>query len=169
MTKHISGLLYSALMAVLVLAATSCNKGQVIYEQNKNIAQQGWYIDSVATFAFDIQDTAARYDISYNVRNQLVYPYYNLYVTFYLYDPQGKLIASSLHEMTLADPATGKPFGDGFGDVRDHQFLSLPRCHFKQAGRYTFKIKQYMRQNPLQGIEAIGLKVAVAEPNASKN
>lgn len=150
---------YFVICAVLMLGTASCDNSR-LYEQNKEFVTSTWHVDSVATFRFDIADTAQRYDLYYNVRNTLDYPFYNLYVTFYLYSPQDSLLASSLHEMTLADPVTGKPQGDGLGDIRDHQFLGLPRCHFKQPGTYTFKIKQYMRQNPLQGVEAIGLKVA---------
>ena len=151
-----------ALCFLILVFLQSCG-GAGLYEQNKEIPATGWAVDSIATFKFSVEDTTQKYNIFYNVRNQVAYPYYNLYVTFYLYNDKDSLLASNLHEMNLANPTTGEPYGSGLGDVRDHQFLGLPNCRFKQKGTYTFKIKQYMRQNPLKNIEAIGIKVAEAE------
>lgn len=152
-------LLLSLLPAVLSLAA--CDRDRV-FEQNKNIASNAWHIDSVATFNFEIADTSIAYDVYYNVRNSLDYPFYNLYVSYYLEDSTGKQLSTNLHEMELMDAQTGKPFGKGLSNIYDHQFLALQNLKFPYAGKYTFKIKQYMRQDPLPEIYSVGIRVEKA-------
>jgi gliding motility-associated lipoprotein GldH len=153
-------LLLVLLPALLIVAA--CDRDRV-YEQNVNIEGNAWYIDSVATFEFEVADLNTNYDIYYNVRNSLDYPFYNLYVSYYLEDSTGKQISSNLHEMELMDAKTGKPHGSGISNIYDHQFLALSDVKFPYAGKYFFRIKQYMRQDPLPEIYSIGIRVEKAQ------
>jgi gliding motility-associated lipoprotein GldH len=102
------------------------------------------------------------YNIYYNIRNAAGYPYYNLYITYYLSDNAGKILTSRLQELTLMDPQTGKPLGDGMGDIFDHRILSVGNYRFPRPGTYTFKVKQYMRKDPLPGIMSVGVRVEKA-------
>jgi gliding motility-associated lipoprotein GldH len=88
-----------------------------------------------------------------------------LYVTYYLLDEQGKQLSARLQELILMDATTGKPLGDGLGDIFDHQIVSLQNYKFNKRGKYTFKIKQYMRQDPLPDIMSIGIRVEKATNN----
>lgn len=133
-----------------------------VYEQNYSIPENQWYIDTIPGFQFTIQDTAQPYNIYYNVRYALSYPFYNLYVTYYLQNEQGDTLSSRLQNLILRDAQTGKPLGDGLGDIFDYQLLSLPNYRFNKKGTYTFKIKQYMRQDPLPDIMSIGVRVTKA-------
>lgn len=150
--------LYSLIIA---LFCAGCDPDRV-YEQNYIIEDNKWYIDTIPSFTFTIEDTTQPYNIYYNVRNAVSYPYYNLYVTYYLLDSQGNQLSARLQELMLMDAKTGKPLGDGLGDIFDHQILSLQNYKFKQKGDYTFKIKQYMRQDPLPDIMSIGIRVEEA-------
>lgn len=151
----------SLFILVLVWACWACDPDRV-YEQYHDIPENQWFIDSVQTFTFTIDDPAALYNIYYNVRNSISYPYYNLFVTHYLTDNKNKQLSSQLQELTLMDASTGKPLGDGLGDIFDHQIIALEKYTFPQKGVYTFKIKQYMRKDPLPEIMSIGIRVEKA-------
>ena len=63
------------------------------------------------------------------------------------------------------DEKTGKPMGDGLGDLFDHKIIALKNYRFSRAGKYTFKVRQYMRQDPLPAILSMGVSVeTVAGP-----
>ncbi|MCS6821598.1 MAG: gliding motility lipoprotein GldH [Microscillaceae bacterium] len=136
----------------------SCNPNN-LYEKNIEIRNAQWFADSAYTFSFNIQDVKAKYNIYYNIRNTLKYPYYNLYVTYYLENSQKQVIATELQNIFLMDAKTGEPFGEGLGDIFSHELLAIANYQFKQKGKYTFKIKQYMRQDPLPEILTIGIRV----------
>jgi gliding motility-associated lipoprotein GldH len=63
------------------------------------------------------------------------------------------------------DEKTGKPMGDGLGDLFDHKIIALKNYRFPRAGKYTFKVRQYMRQDPLPAILSMGVSVESASGN----
>lgn len=149
-----------ALLSVLCLGflLSSCDKNRV-YEQNKDFESNVWKIADVQEFPFEIKDASKNYNIYFNIRNSISYEYYNLYLKHTLIGPDGKQVSSNLHETFLMDKKTGKPLGDGSGDIFDHQILALKNQKFSQTGKYTLKLQQYMRRDPLPGIMAIGIRV----------
>jgi gliding motility-associated lipoprotein GldH len=65
--------------------------------------------------------------------------------------------------MLLLDPKTGEPKGSGTGDIFDIQVLALPNQRFAKPGEYTLTLEQYMRQDQLPGLMAMGVRVAKHE------
>lgn len=151
------------LISVSLLALGSCGDKNRIYEQNLDIKDNNWRIEDTKEFKFEITDTTRTYNIYFNVRNALFYEYYNLYVSQTLINPAGKKLYTKLHELYLMDKKTGEPLGNGAGDIFDHTVLALKNQQFNMPGTYTIRLTQYMRKNPLPGIMAVGIKVAVAE------
>jgi gliding motility-associated lipoprotein GldH len=141
---------------------TACDPNQV-FEKNTDFDNYTWTVQQKPSFEFEIQDTTQRYDVSFNVRNASMYGYYNLYVKHRLLGPDGKQISMLLHQMLLMDPQTGEPRGKGTGDIYDHQFLALRNQRFSQPGTYKIVLEQYMRQDQLPGIMAVGVRVAKAK------
>ncbi|MFN3315205.1 MAG: gliding motility lipoprotein GldH [Raineya sp.] len=139
--------------------ASACQDTKVIFEDNKSIKNGLWQREEPISFEFEIQDTSKRYDLYYNIRNELSYPHYNLYVTYYLHYPDGKKIDSLLMDILLFDKNTGNPFGEGTGGIRTHQLPAFPEFKFTQKGKYKYTFKQYMRLNPLKGILSVGLRI----------
>jgi gliding motility-associated lipoprotein GldH len=146
------------LLPVLALLLAACNSN-VVFNDNVDIKDGNWFVRQVPSFGFDIPDASARYNVYYNLRNGRAYPYYNLYLTRYLYDGRGKLLEKRLDQLFLADATTGKPLGTGLGDLFDHKVLAMKAYRFPAAGRYTLKIEQYMRQNPLPDVYSVGVSV----------
>ncbi|GAA4448582.1 hypothetical protein GCM10023189_06660 [Nibrella saemangeumensis] len=149
------------LWLVVLLALTGCDKNTV-YKEYADIKGGQWYVKETPSFTFTITDTAQAYNIYYNLRNSISYPYYNLYLTRYLTDASGTLIESRLDELILMDPKTGKPRGDGLGDIFDHKVLIKRNYRFPHSGDYTMRISQYMRQNPLPDVLSVGITIEKA-------
>ena len=147
------------LFTLATILLTSCLDKSRVYEKNADFSQKYWDIDSVPTFKFTIPDADKAYNIYWNVRNTASYPYRNLYLTYYLEDSLGTTLSSALHDMTLFEPKTGEPYGDGFGGVYDHQFLALPQQKFSNNGTYLIKLKQYMRTDSLPEILSVGVRI----------
>jgi len=146
-------------------ALTACDPNRV-YEENTDLKSPSgdayvWDVQQRPTFSFVIADTTARYDVYFNVRNAADYGFYNLYLKHTLTGPDGRPAGPALlHQMVLMDPKTGQPRGAGAGDIFDHQILALPNQHFARPGTYKLTLEQYMRQNQLPGIMAVGVRVA---------
>jgi gliding motility-associated lipoprotein GldH len=151
----------------LVLIATfaiSCDSNR-IYEDNVDFKDRAWKIAEPAKFEFQISDTTKRYNLLMDVRNSTDYPFARLFVN---YDLKKDSIALSkeLISVYLFDQKTGKPFGNsGIGDIYDHQFFLLKNYSFKKMGQYQMGLKQFMRQDTIPGILAVGLRVEVVEKN----
>lgn len=141
---------------------TSCDPARV-YEQNIDFKDGNWEVENTPVFEFEIQDTTQQYDIYFNVRYNLQYSFYNLYLQHELTGPDGKLISEQLHELLLMDPKTGQPLGKGFSDTYDLQARAINGVTFPKPGTYRLKLTQYMRQDPLADILAIGVRVAEAD------
>ncbi|WP_066830154.1 gliding motility lipoprotein GldH [Rufibacter ruber] len=147
----------SGLFALMLLLA-SCDTNRV-FEENQDLPENQWPVNLAPVYTFEITDTTQRFNVYFNVRNAVHYPFYNLYLRHYLTAPNGELLNSYLHEMYLMDPKTGEPLGSGAGDIFDHQFRALKNVTFRQAGTYRLKLNQYMRQDPLPGIMSVGVRV----------
>lgn len=145
--------------AALLLLLTSCDPARV-YEQNIDLPQSNWAIDNAPVFEFEIKEPNQKYTVAVNVRYSLDYAFYNLYLQHQLIGPDGKQLSEKLHEVLLMDPKTGKPNGKGSSDTFDMQQVILDDVTFPKAGTYKLKITQYMRRDPLQHIEAVGVRVA---------
>ena len=147
--------------AFALVGLIACDSNQV-FEKNTDFDNYVWTVQQKPAFEFEIQDTTQRYEVSLNVRNASMYGYYNLYVKHRLFGPNGKPLSALLHQMVLMDPQTGEPRGKGTGDIYDHQFVALRNQRFSQAGMYKIVLEQYMRQDQLPGIMAVGVRIAKA-------
>jgi gliding motility-associated lipoprotein GldH len=142
----------------MAVAIISCDKN-TIYNQNKDFEKAQWFINNECVFDFEVADASKPYNLYYNLRNNLTYPYYNLYVTRYLFDGSGKKIEEKLDQIFIADDKTGKPLGTGLGDIFDHKIAFAKNYKFPKNGKYTIKVKQFMRQNPLHDVLSFGIAV----------
>ena len=136
----------------------SCDE-HTILKDNYDIPNAKWSVKDTPTFTFEVKDINTSYNVFYNVRNNRNYLYHNLYLTHYLTDSEGKIIHQHLDEIILFDPVTGKPSGDGLGDIYDHRVLAFRDFRFPKKGIYKIKVSQYMRQNPLLDVVSVGFSV----------
>jgi len=146
--------------AVILLLAVpvflSCDSKR-FYENNKKIEEGVWKRSDKIRFEVLIPDTLRRYDLFLNVRNDLDYPYANLYFFIDTQAPSGKSSRDTV-ECQLADYA-GKWLGKGIGSVKFNRFLVQKSFRFRQPGKYVFELEQAMRVNDLKGIRDVGLRI----------
>jgi gliding motility-associated lipoprotein GldH len=165
MTRWRASRFWLALLPLVGAAGLSACDPNRVYEENVDLKSPAgepyvWDVQQRPTFTFAITDTAARYDVYFNVRNASGYGFYNLYLKHTLTGPTGRPAGPALlHQLVLMNPKTGEPLGAGAGDIFDHQFLALRRQHFAQPGTYRLTLEQYMRQNQLPGIMSVGVRV----------
>jgi len=142
----------------------SCDPDRV-YEQNINLDARSWRLNEPMVFDFKIEETDQPYNIYYNVRNSLEYPYARLFIQYTLSDSTGLQIDKKLNAQYLFDQKTGKPFGQsGIGDVFDHQFLLIQNQKFNSPGKYLLKVEQFNRQDTLRGVLSVGVRVERGAP-----
>jgi gliding motility-associated lipoprotein GldH len=149
---------YFFIIGSVIGILSSCDKTRV-YEENMDLPNKQWFIDSIAVFDIDLKENKDPLNICFTVRNTIDYPFCNLYVRYYLEDSLGKQIASRQTEMTLMDPKTGKPFGKGISDIYEHVFFAEHDFKFPYKGKYRIRLKQYMRENPLKELVSIGVRL----------
>jgi gliding motility-associated lipoprotein GldH len=157
------GLKY-ALLLLGVAWLMACSDPKTVFKEYADIPDGRWFVKNTPAFSFRIADASVLYNLFYNVRNAKSYPYYNLYLTRFLTDSTGKLLESRLDELILMDEKTGKPLGDGLGDIFDHKVLIRQGYRFPHPGLYKLTVKQYMRQDPLPDVLSLGLTVEKANP-----
>jgi gliding motility-associated lipoprotein GldH len=147
--------IYLLLLAIFA-GMISCDRRRV-FESYKELDKNGWNKDSVVVFKMDLADTIRNNNLFVNIRNKGNYPYSNIYLFLTILSPDGKSRTDTV-EFTLAEPS-GKWKGSGIGGLYDNQIEYKSSVFFPKKGTYTFSIKQGMRDNVLQGIRDIGIRV----------
>lgn len=140
----------------LLLCIGACEENRV-YEKNISIEKYTWDSKVVPTFTVDIPDTSALYNIYVNVRHIDLYPFQNIWLQVDTQFPDGTHTNRRI-EIILANDE-GKWYGEGLGDIWDFRSLIQENAFFNTPGTYTFTLTQNMREDPLPGIMAVGLRV----------
>lgn len=143
-------------VALATLAFTSCDKSRV-YEKNVTIEKYIWDSKVKPEFKVEIGDTSYLYNLYVNVRHAGMYPYRNIWLLIGTQFPDSTS-ASKRIEIMLADEE-GKWYGDGLGDIWDYRTLIQQNAFFNKPGTYVFSLEQNMRQDPLPGIMAVGIRI----------
>lgn len=153
------------ILLFLISGLTACDSNR-IYEENIDLENKTWIADSSVSFQFQIKNPENKYNLYYNLRNTISYPFQNIYVNYTLEDTLGNKIAGELINKDLFHPKTGKPYGDGLGDIFDHQFPLLEDYQFEKAGAYRITLEQFMRRDSLPEILSVGVRVEHASGQA---
>lgn len=142
---------------------TGCDDTRV-QEANIDFADQTWKLADKVTIDFEIKDTTLRYNVYFNVRNSLDYPFARLFLNYTLVNSKGVEIEKKMVVNNLFDQKTGEPFGQsGIGDLFDHQFPLLKNYKFHQTGLHKITFEQFMRKDTLEGVMAVGARVEIAQ------
>ncbi len=158
-----SNILPGFVLVLFVVLLTACG-GSATFEAKQDFKEKYWLKNEPVVFHFAIEETAPHYDFHYFIRNSLEYPYQNIYLQYYLEDSSGNVVARQLNNVELFNPKTGKPLGDGVGDVFNLEKTFLARYQFPYPGEYTLRIDQYMRQDTLRHIHTVGFILSESKP-----
>jgi len=151
------------LYLVFTVFLFSCDN-QVVFENNNDIEGADWKKQDTLAYEFEIEDVNLTYDLSYNVRYSNDYPFYNLFTKYWLFSTSGSVLKTMAipEDMYLFDVKTGVPNGSGLGDMYDQRISFLKNYKFPAKGKYKIKVVQYMRDEPLPGINSFGIRVEKA-------
>ena len=137
----------------LIFIIMGCNNAVYVHE----FENDQWDHESNVIHNFEINNTNQKYDINLFFRNNLNYPYRNIYLLIKL-----KKGAETIKEDTLQYAITnkyGQWYGRGVGDIRNNFFNYQRNFQFSSAGDYSINIIHGMRQNSLLGCENFGVKI----------
>jgi gliding motility-associated lipoprotein GldH len=152
------------LSASLLFILSGCHPNR-IYDKNKNLDDGLWHKDTVKAFTFEIEDKTLQYNLYGNLRNSMSYPYQNIYLQIEMESADGTKFFDELKNVNLFEPKTGKPLGDGLGDLFDHRILLKQNYTFPEAGNYRVMYQQKMREKELPYILSVGLMVEISGSN----
>lgn len=128
-----------------------------IFEDYQGMESLTWGISDTVSFELIPTDTGkviSTIGIKYNDS----YEFHNLYVRFLLKDSLDQPLQDSLINIDLYDSKTGKPLGDGFGNIFT-VYDTLPLKVINEKVPVKVQFIQYMRRENLKGIESVGLKI----------
>jgi gliding motility-associated lipoprotein GldH len=133
-----------------------------LYEKNVTIPQFKWKSNYKPEFNFTIKDTTAQYELFLVLRHNEKYNYNNIWLNIYLQSPGDSLRKISM-EKKLASNEQGW-FATAMDDIYEHRIslntdLVQNNFSFKKAGEYHFMIEQIMREDPLQNVMNVGLRI----------
>ncbi|MGL5913132.1 MAG: gliding motility lipoprotein GldH [Bacteroidales bacterium] len=146
---------FFALLLMFILSSCSSN---VIHDFYVPIPNKTWHKDSIVSFYISIEDTITSTNTIYiNLRNTSAYPYCNIFLFVTTYLPSGVSVRDTVEYM-LADQY-GKWYGKGFSYLLDNRLVYQQNVQFPHSGIYRFDIQQGMRNELLQHISDIGLRI----------
>ena len=132
-----------------------------LYERVATIPNQAWHSAFKPYFTFNISDTTAPYQLFLILRHNNKYSYNNIWVNLYRKSPDGK-VSKVPYELPLATNERGW-LATGMDDLYEHRIPLTPPAndtfYFNKAGAYTFTIEQIMREDPLENIMNVGLRI----------
>ncbi len=140
----------------LLFLIISCTKNNV-YENNRLIPSISWNAKDKLSFPVIISDTSCLYNIYINIRHTEDYYYRNIWLMTYATSPDGKTTSERV-ELNLADEE-GKWFGQGVNNIWDARILLQSDTRLNEPGKYIFTLEQDMREDPLPGIMAVGIRI----------
>ena len=149
---------------IIILICLSCNNRETYYQFHE-LKGSNW--SKLDTIYFDIDSSAIHLGTNYNLIIELVnnteYPYQNVWL--HIQDDLANSRFTKVEkEYELAD-VTGKWFGSGFGPLYTLSLNYKKNISFSEKRNYQIKIVQGMRDEPLTGIEKIGLKIEPSDTN----
>jgi gliding motility-associated lipoprotein GldH len=136
----------------------SCDDGAV-YHRFQPIKNNSWNKQDIVDFLIDslFVDPYKRYDVELEIVNNNQYPYRNIWLLVQQNMTDTAFVSDTV-EITLADPQ-GKWLGKGSAGLYQ---LSVPyktSVTLDSMRAYLVRIRQVMKDNPIKGIEKVGVLV----------
>ena len=137
-----------------------------LYEKTATIPGHSWKSSFKPSFSFTIKDTASEYQLFITLRHKDKYNYNNIYINLSTQQPGEDSARSARYDLKLGDDETGWS-GSGMDDIYEHRIPLTPvgmPFRFRKPGDYTFTIEQDMREDPLENVMNVGLRIEKKQP-----
>ena len=128
-----------------------------LYEKSVTIPRHAWENSFTPSFDFTIKDTTLPYKLFLVLRHNEKYNYNNIYVNVYVKGPGQDTAQKIQQNLILATNEKGW-LASGMDDIYDHRIPLGPEQSLK-AGNYQFTIEHIMRENPLNNVLNVGLRI----------
>jgi len=161
MTGMIQKLSAHFFIGVLILTTLYSCQTIDLYEKNVAIPAHEWKSSFRPEFRFTIKDTTVPYSVYVVLRHNERYNFNNIWINLSTRVPGDTSVQKVQYELPLAN-SEGWIGAVAMDDLYEHRILITPRnepVYFRKAGEYVFTIEQIMRQDPLDNIMNIGLRI----------
>jgi gliding motility-associated lipoprotein GldH len=140
----------------LILLSSCIQTG--LFEKNITLKDHAWNNSNKPTIVFDITDTVSAYNVFFVVRHTDAFNYNNLWVKIRSKGPGDATASTQQFDLPLANQ--NKWTGTGMDDIFEHRILLSKRpIRFPRAGQYEFTLEHIMRENPLEDIMNVGIRL----------
>ncbi len=136
---------------ILYLSCTTID----LYEKDVTIPGFKWKSSFKPEFTFAIKDTTVPYQLFLVLRHNDRYNYNNIWINLYS-QPPGDSLHKAPFELPLA--TNEKWLATGMDDIYEHR-IKLTDPQYLRAGVYHFIVEQIMREDPLENVMNVGLRV----------
>ena len=148
------------LLAGCLLFTMGCDS-DYIYQKEIEIREGEWRYSDVLVFDFEIKDVSKKYNLLLDVTHAGDYSFQNLYVQFHTSYPSIETKTQTV-SLELANK-TGIWNGKCSGNSCVVEIPLQTNAIFEEAGKHSISIEQFMRKNPLRGVESMRLKIEPGE------
>lgn len=132
-----------------------------LYEKSVSIPRHSWKSSFKPSFAFSIKDTSSPYKLFIVLRHNDKYSFNNIYINLHVRRPDTDTVNTAQYDLTLASNEKGW-LASGMDDIYEHR-ISLTTddqpVYFRKPGNYFFTIEQIMREDPLNNVLDVGLRI----------
>lgn len=128
-----------------------------LYEKTVRIPGHEWSSSYKPSFTFTIKDTGKLYQVFLVLRHTEKYNFNNIYVNLHASLPGQDTVLTIQRDLVLATNEKGW-LATAMDDIYEHR-IELGEPQALKAGTYTFVLEQIMRENPLQNVLDVGLRI----------
>ena len=143
----------------IVVLYHSCTIPVGVFEKNVPLPNHQWKSSFTPTIRFEVNtDTVSNYRVFVVLRHSDAYRYKNIWLTITV-QPPGDSAFINRRNLILATDEKGW-LGKGMDDIFEHRILLDEQpVKFIKRGTYTFALKQIMREDPLESIWNVGIRL----------
>ena len=134
----------------------SCGSDYILNEK-KEIPNQQWTYSDSLSFTMEVIDTAKKYNFYLDIEHLTEYSFQNVYIRLHSIFPDGKRVTEQI-SLELMNK-NGRWKGDCNSEECNFRMPINEGAFFGQKGKHTFVIEQFMRKNPLEGIQSVALRI----------
>lgn len=147
-------------MSFLMLGLISCQDTVTIADITIDFEKRNWSYSQKISIPVKIEVTDISYNLYLNLRHSAGYKYSNIFIMIHITGPDGKKVTERREfKLALAD---GEWLGSGSGNMYSYQINFKENYKFPVKGTYIFELEQNMRDNPLDHISDVGIRVEKA-------
>ncbi|HZG25874.1 MAG TPA: gliding motility lipoprotein GldH [Chitinophagaceae bacterium] len=145
------------LLALIFFSLPGCRKIDV-FEKNVAIKNHEWASIVKPTISFNIEDTTSLYNIFIVLRHSDAYDFSNIWIRCTVLQPGISTPRSQQYNLVLATNEKGW-LGTGMDDIFETRIPIQTNTKFTRVGNYRFILEQIMREDPLQHVLNVGLRI----------